>query len=265
MDNKMYQYGSLGFDPTGKYNSCSSVGLIVNEKELEKIIPQIRITVVEGRELIPNVINQYNIDYRDGSLFESANLPPREIKVGFMVWAKDSEEFRDIFNKLNLILRTEDNSECWIRFKDEMDKSYRAILNNIEVQEPKSNNIRCSVSYLCSDPYKYSAIRKGISIETEQFNYLPVSWEKIELNIKTDLNKIVVKNKRTGNNIILNGLYKTGQKLIIDNDRITLNGQNITNQLDFVESEYHNFNLKNRDELIVNGADYIIFYRERWL
>lgn len=216
---------------------------------------------VEGRQLLSRKLETVNIPGRNGDIIIGGTYSPRDIIVHFMILDYRNAYFLEKIRRLNEILYTD--KEVEFNFKDE--DGYRiGRLSNVSDPAYDSNIGFGKFTIHCADPFMYGHLRKTNSkIDELKLKKYPVKIEEIKVTTLAT-NKLVVTNKNKGTKIILNGDFKAGDKLIITKDKITVNGQNRMYWLDFVNSDYQNFELYSEDEVVVSpNANFEISYRER--
>lgn len=130
---------------------------------LDQAIPGFRTLTVEGRESVESEIKIDSIDARDGADYRYARYLPRTITVAFRLEARDSYEFRALFNELNRLLLKRQGQ---IVFADEPDKYFTGTMTNISNVPPGRNTITGEIEFYCADPIKYSLEETIISSNT---------------------------------------------------------------------------------------------------
>ncbi|WP_082234966.1 distal tail protein Dit [Halobacillus massiliensis] len=107
---------------------------------------------VSGRSNMTNRMNTIEAPGLDG-LIESSltTLEAREIKIKYKITDRTNKGFRDRFNHLNSLLRV---SKKELAFSDE-EAIFYATLSSNEVPEETSNSVIGTLTFLCTDPYKY--------------------------------------------------------------------------------------------------------------
>lgn len=216
---------------------------------------------VEGRQLLSPIIDTVSVPGRNGDVILGGTYPPREITVHFMISDYRNAYFLEKIRRLNEILYTD--KEVEFKFNDE--DGYRiGRLSNTEDPDYDSNLGFGKFTIHCADPFLYGHLRKTQSkIDELKLKKYPVKIEEIKI-LSAETKKLVITNKNKGTKIILNGNLKAGDEVIITKDKITVNGQNRMYWLDFVNSDYQNFELYSEDEIIVSpNSNFEIFYRER--
>lgn len=239
----------------------SHCALTFNGHLLDEEIESFMTVNVEGRQLLSRKLETVNVPGRDGDIIIGGTYPPREITVHFMISDYRNSFFLEKIRRINEILYTDE--EVKFSFNDE--DGYRiGRLSNISDPAYDSNLGFGKFTIHCADPFMYGHLRKSKGkIDRLKLKKYPVKIEEIKINAP-GTNKLVVINKNRGTKIILNGDFKAGDELIITKDKITVNGQNRMYWLDFVNSDYQNFELYSEDEVIVSlSTSFEISYRER--
>lgn len=216
---------------------------------------------VEGRQLLSRKLETVNVPGRDGDIIIAGTYPPREITVHFMISDYRNSFFLEKIRRLNEILYTDE--EVKFSFNDE--DGYRVgRLSNVSDPAYDSNIGFGKFTIHCSDPFLYGHLRKTQSkIDELKLKKYPIKIEKIKI-LSAETKKLVLTNKIKGTKIILNGDFKARDEVIITKDKITVNGQNRMYWLDFVNSDYQNFELYSEDEIVISpNANFEISYRER--
>lgn len=216
---------------------------------------------VEGRQLLSPILDTVSVPGRNGDVILGGTYPPREITVHFMISDYRNAYFLEKIRRLNEILYTD--KEVEFKFNDE--DGYRiGRLSSIEDPDYDSNLGFGKFTIHCADPFLYGHLRKTQSkIDELKLKKYPVKIEEIKI-LSAETKKLVITNKNKGTKIILNGNLKAGDEVIITKDKITVNGQNRMVWLDFVNSDYQNFELYSEDEIVVSpSTKFEIFYRER--
>ena len=243
------------FQPLDSYDEneyVSSVAISLNGRKLDTLIPHYRTISVTGRELIGYRISSLDdIPGRDGSLVLEKTLPPRIITVRFLISCPDSSEFRRAFNALNEELyRAHIGGDSEITFDDEPDYYFIGTPGSVDEPPTNVNETIGQFSIYCWSPYKtklepleFTSSGTSLTIgNPSDGSIYPLKLDSISMTtVETD--KVVVSNGKTGRKIILNREFLDGQTLKITPDGITLNGANITDSLDFVESDWHDFTI----------------------
>ncbi|WP_432616888.1 distal tail protein Dit [Butyricicoccus sp.] len=130
---------------------------------LDQAIPGFRTLTVAGRESVESEIKTNSVDARDGADYQYARYLPRTIIVAFQLGARDSYEFRALFNALNRLLLKRQGQ---IVFADEPDKYYVGTMTNISDVPPGRNAVTGEIEFYCADPIKYSLEETVISSNT---------------------------------------------------------------------------------------------------
>lgn len=107
---------------------------------------------VSGRSNLTQKINTIEVPGMDGLIEQDgAKLEPREITVKYKISDRTNEGFRKRLDKLNSLL---EGSKRELTFTDEDALFYATLLTN-DIPEEESNNLVGTITFLCSDPFKY--------------------------------------------------------------------------------------------------------------
>lgn len=216
---------------------------------------------VEGRQLLSPNLDIVNVPGRNGDVILGGTYPAREITIHFMISDYRNAYFLEKIRRLNEILYTD--KEVEFKFNDE--DGYRiGRLSATDDPAYDSNVGFGKFTIHCADPFLYGHLRKSKGkIDRLKLKKYSVKIEEIKITASAT-QKLVITNKNKGTKIILNGDFNSGDEVIITKDKITVNGQNRMYWLDFVNSDYQNFELYSEDELMVSpSANFEISYRER--
>ena len=239
----------------------SHCALTFNGHLLDEEIESFMTVNVEGRQLLSPTLDVVKVPGRNGDVILGGTYPARDIVVHFMISDYRNAYFLEKIRRLNEILYTD--KEVEFKFNDE--DGYRiGRLSSTEDPDYDSNIGFGKFTIHCADPFMYGHLRKTNSkIDRLKLKKYPVKIEEIKI-LSAETKKLVLNNKNKGTKIILNGDFKFGDEVIITKDKITVNGQNRMYWLDFVNSDYQNFELYSEDEIMVSPrADFEISYRER--
>lgn len=127
---------------------------------LDEVIPGYRTLQVSGRESMASEITDTDVDSRDGNIYQYTRYLPRTITVVFQLLARDSQDFRDSFNRLNALLSPE---QAKIIFADEPDKYFVGTKVDIHSIPAGRNSITGEIEFYCADPIKYAVNETVIS------------------------------------------------------------------------------------------------------
>lgn len=145
-------------DTSGALGSnLPSEAMNYNGKFLENEIPGYRTLTVSGRELIGSEFKAKEIEGLDGTIWKEKYLKPRTITVKYQINASSNKEFRDAYNKMNLLLSGE---QVKIYFNDETDKYFIGTKTSNDEVEGGTNYVIGEIEIYCSDPRKYSTTEK---------------------------------------------------------------------------------------------------------
>lgn len=220
---------------------------------LENEINGYRTLKVEGREMLSVDIKTESPDGRDGTIITGQSLPPRELKVVYSLEANSNEEFQLSYSLLmKKLLKYKDVP---IRFADEPNTWYYGRYASTSDIPSDRNMVTASFTIYCQSSYKRkeSTVLIGNPINVGYISDYAMKPDEIKLIIGTIATKITVDNLTTGRHIILNGSYAVGNtiKIGIPNNVITKNGQSIMKELDFTETDFHDFLINNGDSIKV--------------
>ena len=250
--------------------SLTGLSMLFNGMYLEDEIPGYTTLNVGGRELIGNEITTQSAQGMDGIIITGQTLPARRLTVQFKLEAKTKEECRYNFNQMNYLLRKYGKTDVPIIFTDEPEATYHGRYETADDVPFDRNTVIGSFTLLCVDPYKYlnEQTMTGTSLTVGEFTPYDMTPDEIRFVLSANATKITLDNATNGRHIILNGSYTAGQTVVIDirNNNITLNGQNIMSQLDFVESDFHEFKFSAGDVITCTPVSTMnIKVRGRWL
>jgi predicted phage tail component-like protein len=156
-------YGFVNLTERGTQSTSLSIQTLYNGINLDEILSDeegsFMTLTVSGRSNFSNRIDTQEVAGLDG-LLESGEytINEREITVKYKIFDITNEGFRRRFNQLNGILT---GSKKVLVFSDE-DAFFYATPSNNNVPEEESNTLIGSITFLCSDPYKYGPEREHI-------------------------------------------------------------------------------------------------------
>lgn len=262
----MYEFTDTNAVPTQTLGLAMSFGGSYIENE----IPGYKTLNIGGRELLSNELETATGKGKDGTTVTGQTLPARVLTVQYLLEAKTPEECRYNFEKLNYVLRKFGKMDVAIQFTDEPGRTYYGRYQSATDVPYDRNTVTGSFTIYCQDPYKYgdSFEATGTSITIGNHTPYEVRPSLITATLGANASKITIDNVTTGRHIILNGAYTAGQVLILDIEKrtVTLNGQNIKNNLDFVESDFFGFVLSPNDVITISPVSTMaIAVRGRWL
>lgn len=244
-----------------------SLRMEFNGRELEDLITGYRTLNVGGRELLSDEIETESASGLDGVYPTAHKLPGRFLTVQYRLEAKSNEDFRQAYNLLNFHLREAGKVDVPVRFTDEPDKVFYG--RYLDGEEPPfdRNTVVSSYRILCPKPFKYEQGRTS-SGKIRLSSPYPTRPERIEVILGSAASKLTIDNLANGQHIILNGAYSAGDRFVIDFParRVMRNNQPITKELDYLESDFLNFQVKDGHELRANPASELtVTVKGRWL
>ena len=214
----------------------SSIQTIFNGVNIDINLEGFRTLAVSGRGLLSKNINSTDIPGTDG------------------------KEFRQKFNRLNMLLQTDEPKI--LKFTDEQDYSYKAILQKGNDIEETSNSVVSTFTLLCLDPYKYKEVDKDTGVNNVTITKLPnnkneFTPELIKVIVNSVSDKIIIKNQTTTKKIIINHTsFAVGDVLEIDLNKdypLKLNSLVRSELIDFVESDF-DFTVKQGDIITCSNS-----------
>ena len=245
------------------FRQHSHCALSYNGVILDRYLDNYMTLNVEGRQLFSPTLEILKVPGRDGDIAISKNYPSRDIKVHFLMEGEKNEEWLKQIKVLNTLLQSEGDVEFF--FDDELGYRYGQ-LSDIEDPPYDSNLGIGKFTIHCQDPFLYSEVKTSTGTMPDlEYDFYDVKIESIEVTPTTSLSKLVVRNTTLGTKIILNGSFRSGDKIVITPSKITVNNQNKMMWLDYVESDYHEFKIFSKDKITATNANLKINYRERVL
>lgn len=267
---------SQGQDP------LPTVAMNFDGRFIENEIDGYRTLTVSGREVMNYDISTVgDSTSRDGTLLAGKSLPAREITVQYELKANSAQEFQEKFRRLMSVLYSDDDIEIY--FNDDIDIVYYGQITAMNEVPNNNNSVISTFVIYCQDPYKYSKdlmIFGGysnyvdVSDDTGSLSRIPTNPEHIDISSSTFFStgalSLEIENFGTypGKKIILNfgnrDIFIYSDQFIridiIDNsigvfmdmgsDRepMPIGGdQGLVKYIDFVNSDFHNFKIKNYD------------------
>lgn len=233
--------------------SLPSVAMEYDGYFLENEIQGYETLKVKGREMLNVDIESENPSGRNGSYITGQTLPSRELTVTYMLKAESNEAFQYKYSLLmKKLLKFAD---VGIRFIDQKGVFYYGrYAGNDDVPDDR-NWVVSSFTIFCQDPYKYNKpiVLTGDPLIVGYDSHYAMKPDEIKVVLGANASKITIDNVTTGGHIILNGTYTTGQeiKITVPQNKVTRNGQDIMNNLDYMESDFHNFLINTNDVINV--------------
>ena len=137
--------------------------MFVGETDLEKTIPGFKVVSVSGRESLEVDINETDIPYRDGSIFEYKRDAARSINVTYTIVTTKRTTYDDSVDLLKKLLHSPNTK---FSFADQPNRYFVGNLETIEA-DPAYKMVGSDCYYgggtihmRCSDPYIYSKTLK---------------------------------------------------------------------------------------------------------
>jgi predicted phage tail component-like protein len=238
--------------------------LSFNGRNLDRIIDGYSTINVEGRQMFSPSLSYQRVRGRDGDILIEDSYPSREIKVHYLIKAENNQWFLKKMKLLTMYLQSKEDVE--FSFADEQGVRFGR-LSSFDDPPFDSNVGIGKFTIHCSDPYLYSKIRSDTNqIRDLVYDYYPIRPESIEMTLTSSANKLVLKNITRGLRIVLNTDFKAGDKVTFKDWKVYKNKENILSMLDYVESDYFDFDIYARDKISCNLANNVIInFRERVL
>lgn len=247
----MYKFADLTEGQS--FDSLPSVAMEYDGYFLENEIRGYTTLKVKGREMLNVDIQTENPSGRNGSYITGQTLPARELTVTYMLKADSNAEFQYMYSLLmQKLLKHEDVA---VRFVDQPEITFYGRYSQSDDIPDDRNRVVASFTVYCQDPmkYNYPVTLTGDPLDIGYISHYGMKPDEIKVVVGSATTKITVDNATTGRHIILNGSYAVGDeiKIRIPDNEIKKNGQNIMNNLDFMESDFHAFELNNGDVINV--------------
>ena len=246
-------YNFIDLNESQEIHSLPSVAMEYDGYFLENEIKGYTTLKVKGREMLNIDIESEKPSGRNGSYITGQTLPARELTITYMLKTDSNEEFQYLYSlMMKKLLKIEDVA---IRFIDQPKVFFYGRYSSTDDIPDDRNWVVSSFTIYCQDPYKYNepVILLGDPLTIGYLTHYSMKPDEIKIIVGSVATKITVDNVTTGRHIILNGTYAAGNeiKIRIPDNKITKNGQNIMNNLDPQESDFHNFLINNGDVINV--------------
>ena len=160
----MYEFRDLTPVETGTVKGRMPESISFNGVWIEDEIPEFIVTGTTGRELTEAELDTFEVGFSNGSKFRKKRYPARKIVVHYMMGAQTDHDFRQAYNKLNALL---DPEQAQLIFADEPDKYFIASKTENSAVEPGKNFVTGEITFMCSDPLKYSTVIKSFPASVE--------------------------------------------------------------------------------------------------
>ena len=233
-----------------------SDNMSINGTPINEIVDGYRQLSVSGRGLVGQEVKTTSIAGRRGVWIEDISESARVLEIKYQLEAETSEALRDKFDKLNLFLRTTNNSSRMLEvtFKDEPDFTYFAIFSGADSFEENTKSIVSRFSLLVPDGYKKSRL-KDSNGQIELSGAFEVTPEKIVVTTTKTTNTVRITNGRQ--TISFTGAYDANQDITIlfetEEVKALYKNRSILSELDLF-SDFENFKVRNRDTISATNA-----------
>jgi predicted phage tail component-like protein len=150
----MYEFVNL--NERGTQSTSLSIQTIFNSNNLDVLLTDengsFTTLTVSGRSNLTNRLETVEVPGLDGLLeADHSTLSEKEIVIKYKIADKTNEGFRERYNRLNQLLK---GAKMELRFTDE-NYIFFATLSVHSVPEEESNSLVGTLTFLCSNPYKY--------------------------------------------------------------------------------------------------------------
>lgn len=108
-----------------------------------------------GRAFLPQEVETDKVPGRDGEYVKSVSSGTREIEVGFKLVAKDEQDLREQFAKINMALRRTDGRPLKLQFRNDDGFSIDGYLTGADKIEERSFILKGTLTFTCYDGYFY--------------------------------------------------------------------------------------------------------------
>lgn len=234
---------------------------IFNGANLDTTLTGFRTLSVSGRTLIGRKNESFKIPSKDGALLVESSIEPRVITVKYQLEAKNNSDFRDKFNNLNLLLHTKEAKE--LKFSDELNYTFYAILQNVDSIEETTNSIVSSFSFLCLSPFKYTKMTynasNGVYCGVAYIDTVP---DNITVTLKNSTDKLIVRNEVTNKKIVINNDFNADDvvDIMLNDDYILkINNKYDSSKIDFLETDF-DFTVKRGEKISASNCKNLSVY-----
>lgn len=220
---------------------------------------------VEGRGVLDRDLTLVNVPGRDGPYVLDQTLPARTLRIHYRLVADRASDFLQRLNALHDALHIEGDSIIQLS-----DETHYRMGRLHKADDPPYDAYRGFGSFdlLCADPYKYKDLpaQSGTSLTASGATTYPHRIRSIAATLTAGQEGLTISNITTGRRIVLTGAFSAGQTLLIlpGDGRILLNGQNIMSRLDYITSDWHDFEIYSGNQ-ITSTANLTLNLSERAL
>jgi len=115
---------------------------------------------VSGRGVLSDSLDTLTVMGKSGVYISGERTPERLLNVSITLKGDDFNDLRRKIEDLNELLNTDDDVE--IKFDDEPNRTYFGRLSAVEDTLEKSTIYQATLTFLCSDPFKYGSTIEAI-------------------------------------------------------------------------------------------------------
>lgn len=242
--------------------------LTYNNKLLDSLVPGYTTINVEGRGLLNRSLTTVDIPGRSGQRVTNRQINSRNIRVHFLLKAERSQEFMQRLHLLHEYLESEE--DVVFQFGDE---SYFRWGQVSEMEDPPYDQLQGvgTFTIFCQDPYKYDQQQQleGNPTTLISDTSAPIHPDLMEVIFRSSTDKLIVSNLGNGRRIIINDSFSASDivKIKIKEGKIEKNLTNIMNKLDYAETDWNEFVIRNKDKIQVTpiNCNMKITYRRKFL
>ena len=144
-------------------NDLTQSAFKCNDTYFEDVVPGYHTLNARGRYLLEKSVNLTDPERADGSIYEFARFPSREIEVEYFIDADNWEEFQERYTLLSRYLNA---NQARIIFNGEADKYIIGSISSPNEVDEQMFSRSGTYSIICADPFKY-AVNETIETPTD--------------------------------------------------------------------------------------------------
>lgn len=265
----MYGFRNFG---EGGVVALPSIQTVFNGVNLDKLFQEkgvfFRTTGVEGRGSMAKEVRLFEVEQRNGSIYDGASYPSRSITVRYMLKGRTNEELRRMYEVLNDILKEEQKK---LYFTDDI-YYFTATFSGASSQVEESNTLSGELNFTCEDPFKYTEntfSAEGSNLVTvPDIDVLPAETSEeikrlyngyhdgvpplFEFTLDSSTSNVYIRNIDTGKVLHLSGSFSSGDIFSIDftSLEVVRNGQSAKSSV-VIDSNFEDFIVRKGDEVQV--------------
>ena len=163
----MYKYKSIKKQSVSSNDKKSISEMSLNGIYLSEVVPGYRQLTVSGRGLTDTEFNTFKNDFTGLESVLNRKLKAKTITVKYQLMAKNVQDFRFSFNKLNDILINAEDNMFYIKFDDEPTHGYYGYFIDGAIIEENDLYLVSEFNLFIPDPRKYSEEKTHIGQSTD--------------------------------------------------------------------------------------------------